>query len=209
MNSPELVQKQLNLANGTLHLLVEPLTDEQWLGRPVEGGNLVAFTAWHLNRVLDAHFHTVYRGVPEVAAAEPWSSHPALSHPGVGIGLTLEAADALARSLTKADLLAYADAVRAAAVAWLKQLDPAEFDREPDLEGNRHRGPAVYRDGLYLQFWPLGPPLNTRPDKPLWLLIATILLHTHQHLGEIELAAQVVERAAPTGRRREGGLALI
>lgn len=209
MNTPEFLKKQHNLINGTLHLLLEPLSDEQWLGRPLPGGNLVAFTAWHLVRVLDAQVHTVYRGLPELQSLEPWSSIPALAQPGVGIGLTLEEADAIGRSLSKQDLLAYADAIRAAAGAWLDGLEEADLDVMPDLEGNRAKGPEVYRTGPYLEFWPLGPPLNQRPDKPLWLLVsAGMLLHSYQHMGEIEIAAQAVERAAG-GARRAGGLALI
>ena len=208
MKTPEFLKKQHNLINGTLHLLIEPLSDEQWLGRPLPDGNLVAFTAWHLVRVLDSQIHTVYRGLPELQAQEPWSSIPALAHPGVGIGLTLEEADAIGRSLSKQDLLAYAGAVRASAGAWLDGLDEADLDVMPDLEGNRARGPAVYRTGPYLRFWPLGPPLDARPEKPLWLLIsAGTLLHSYQHMGEIEIAAQAVERGS--GTRRSGGLALI
>ena len=209
MNSPEFLQKQFNLINGTLHIVVEPLTDEQWLGRPVAGGNRAAFTALHLVRALDAHLHTVYRGVPEVASQEPWASHPAIGRPGVGIGLTLEEADAVAVGVSKEDLLAYADAVRASGHAWLKQLDQAELEREPDFKGNAERGPAIYREPPYLENWPVGPPLNSRPEKPLWLLLTTIVMHSCQHLGEIEIAAQAVERAAEAPDRRATSLSMM
>ena len=209
MDAVQFLKKQMNLVNATLHLMVEPLSDEQWTERSLPGFNLVSFTSWHLVRVLDAEVHTVCRGVPEVASASPWSSIPALAHPGVGIGLSLEEADALGRSLSRSDLLGYADAVRSSVNDWLGDLDRAELDRSPDFAANLARGPEVYRGEAYANVFPLGPPLNLRPDKPLWLVLAApCLLHPSQHFGEIEILAQAQERQGPGGRRRATGLAM-
>jgi hypothetical protein len=50
----------------------------------------------------------------------------------IGVGLTLEEADALANTIKRIDVLAYVGTVHVAAATWLVSLEDAELGGRPD-----------------------------------------------------------------------------
>jgi DinB superfamily len=191
MRAAEAFDKQLNMVNGQIHIIVDGLGDNELVARPIPDANLIAYDLWHVIRTLDAEINALVRGVPEIATQAPVSEWPDIAIAGVGIGHTREEADAIGRNVQRAHLLAYADEVRASAHSWLKGAADEEFDAVPDLNARQASADPIYSSPAYHEYWPIGPPLNARPEKPVWLLLAgPCILHPWTHFGEIGLISQ-------------------
>ncbi len=67
------------------------------------------------------------RGKAELIETSPWTKR-AWARPGVGVGYTNEEADELAQQVVVAEVLEYADAVRASTGRWLKALSEDEVE---------------------------------------------------------------------------------
>ncbi len=60
-------------------------------------------------RARDWAVQTAIRGVPEVRTGERWAGWSGLAQAGIGAGITLEQANEVGRSVSRAGVLAYAD----------------------------------------------------------------------------------------------------
>jgi hypothetical protein len=67
---------------------------------------------WHVARAIDSDVNMGLRGKAELIETSPWTER-AWARPVVGVGYTNEDADELARQVVVAEVLEYADAVRA------------------------------------------------------------------------------------------------
>lgn len=197
MRATQLLQKQFNMLNAQLHSVLNGLSDDEWTKRGVPRQNLIAYTCWHAVRTIDAEVHVVVRGVPEVASSERWVSHQAIGRPGVGVGDSLEEADAVGMQLSRKELLDYADAVRSSVHLWLKTIDDDELDMVPDLQARLAAAHSIYRTGAHAEVFPVAPDLSALPDKPAWLiLLVPCIAHVWQHIGEIEIQREAIRASA-------------
>jgi hypothetical protein len=138
LRAAELLIQQFTTVNAYLHQIADDLSDDEWTRRVLPETNILGFDIWHVARTQDWAVQTLARGVPEVITAASWQAHGALAGPGIGVGMTRAEADAQARAVQKPFVLAYADAVHQAILAWLAQTDDATLDTKPNLD-IRHR----------------------------------------------------------------------
>lgn len=186
MRAIQLLQRQLAGTNGLFHEIADDLTIAEWNARPVAGVNVLGFTLWHLPRTQDWAAQTVVRGVPEVIADSRWAGRGALATRGIGVGLTLAEADALARDVTPADVMAYADAIHDTLQAWLDTLSDDDLDVTPAFEEHQAALPEYQTHAFRSQTGDLA-------GKPLWrILTGPCIGHVRGHLGELGTLKQAL-----------------
>ena len=189
MNLTGYLKKQFGNLNSAYHYYVDDLTEEEWLMRPGPDQNRIGYTVWHLPRTQDHFLNTWIRGATEIAYTERWSHWEYLKPMGAGIGITLAEADEIARSVRHADVLAYADEVHQAFLAWLTEVDEDVFDQVPQAEERLAMFPA-YQRPRYLK------ETHDFPGLPVWgLLIRPCMAHIHRHLGDVEITKDVLRKA--------------
>ena len=191
MNAIGMLVQQLETVNVRLHHVASAVTPELMTASAGPRSNPVGFLLWHMPRGQDWAVHTAIRNVPELVRSAPWNEMPGLSTPGIGTGFDHEAACALAARLRLPQLLSYADAVNAAAIAWVLTLDERELDSIPDVAA--HDAPfAEYQTAGFQAEMDSGPEHDEAVGKsggqPVWLYLTSVCVtHMHRHLGEIDL----------------------
>lgn len=186
MRAIEVILKQLGGVNDAYHDVADDLTDAEWTTRLFPGCNLLGFTLWHLPRTQDWAVHTAIGGSPEVIAQPAWRDRGALQTPGIGAGLALEDADRVAHEVLRADVLAYADAVHRAIVAWATSLDDSDLDRVPDMALHEAPYPAYQQPTFRAEVAHLA-------GMPAWrFLLGPCIGHARSHLGELAILKQAL-----------------
>jgi len=189
MNLTTYLQKQFANLNGVLHAIVGDLTDEEWLARPAPGQNTIGYTVWHLPRTQDNFLQTWIRGHAEVVHSDRWAHWRHLRPLGVGIGITLEEADEIARAVQLPDVLAYADEVHQTMSTWLAEVSEEELDPVPDARRRLAAFPEYQTPG-YLE------EVDNLLGLPAWgLLIRPCMGHIHRHLGELDITKDILRKA--------------
>jgi hypothetical protein len=179
-----LISSQLNAVNHQLHEVARGLQPDDWLRRAVPGTNLPAFTFWHVPRTIDSTVNMGIRGIPELIASEPWVSKR-WARPEGGTGYSVEEADQLAAEVVPAEVLDYADALRAQVSQWLKTISDEELEAPNALLEHARESPAYHRPAVAEAIRPL-------VGQPVWLLLSiTCYAHSWAHLEEINLLAEV------------------
>ena len=179
-----MIASELNALNHELHTLAEWMRTEDWLRRSVPGTNLPAFTFWHIARVLDSTVNLGLRGLPELIASEPWASR-AWARGDVGTGYSADEADAVAAQVVPAEVLEYADALRASVSQWLRGISDEELEATNRLMEHTTADPAYHRPEVREAIAPL-------VGMPVWLILGiTCFAHGWAHLEEIRLLARV------------------
>ena len=196
VNAIGLLAQQLETVNVRLHHSASDLSAEELVARPVPGVNPIAFLVWHMARSQDWAVNTAIRDVPEMIMREPWSRSP-LAVPGIGTGFELEEAVALAPRFHRADLLAYADAVHADTLSWLRTVDETILDQIPDLAAHDARHPEYQTPGFRAEM-DSGPEhdeaVGSRGGLPVWIFLTSVsITHLHRHLGELDLLRNLLE----------------
>ncbi len=181
MRATELMERQLGSNNQILHDLASDLTATEAVTRVLPHTNLIAFDLWHVARVLDWAVQTMARGVPEVIDEPRWQGRGQLATQGIGVGITEAQADELARTLTIADILEYADATHQAVLAWLRTLPDDVLESQPDVPGHLARYPVYLEPAMRAEV----PWMYQQP--PLWRCLAPAIGHNRDHLAEIDL----------------------
>ena len=180
MRAVDVLANQLDGTNTLFQDLLANTTDGEWTARVWPETNTLGFTAWHLVRTSDFAIQTCVRSVPEVG-------HDPVA--GVGIGLTLEEADQVARQHSKTEVAAYAKAVHAEIRSWLTGRTEADLEAVPDWRPNARRFPA------YLE--PKHADALAWDGFPTWRFIAGPCVgHWRGHFGEMELLRQVLRMGA-------------
>lgn len=183
--------QQLETVNLRYHHVARNLTPELMIASATPRSNPVGFLMWHMARSQDWAVHTAIRGVPEVAWTVPWSGMTGISTPGMGTGFSRVAARELASKLELPGLIAYADAVSAATIAWVRGLSEADLDEIPDVAAHDRSIPA-YQTPEFLAEMDSGPEhdqaVGEVGGQPVWLFLTSVsITHLHRHLGEIDL----------------------
>ena len=197
MNAIGLLVQQLETVNVRLHHSADDLSTEELVARPLAGVNPIAFLVWHMARCQDWAVNTAIRDVPEVIMREPWSRSP-LAVPGIGTGFELEEAAAVTPRFDRADLLRYADAVHADALAWLRTVDEAILDEIPNVAAHDARHPEYQTPGFRAEM-DSGPEhdeaVGSRGGLPVWIFLTSVsITHLHRHLGELDLLRDLLRR---------------
>ena len=181
MRATTLLERQFASVNQILHDVADDLTPRELTTRVLPDTNLLAFDLWHVARAQDWAAQTLARGVPEIVDEPRWQGRGRLATHGIGVGLSREEADALARELALADILAYADAVHAAILEWLRELPDEALDAQPDVPAHLARYPVYLEPAMRAEV----PWMFQRP--PVWRCLAPAIGHDRDHLAEIDL----------------------
>lgn len=182
MRATGLLERQFTSVNQILHDVADDLTPDELTTLILPDTNLLAFDLWHVTRTQDWAVQTLVRGVPEIVDEPRWQDRGRLATHGIGVGLSRDEADALARALAKADILAYADAVHAAILAWLRALpDDDVLDAQPDVPAHLARYPVYLEPAMRDEV----PWMFQQP--PVWRCLAPAIGHDRDHLAEMDL----------------------
>src|SRR2546423_8204600 len=119
--------QQLETVNLRLHHSAGDLTADELTVHVLPGVNPLGFIVWHMARSQDWGVNTAIRNVPELITRSPWRDDT-IAIPGIGTGFETQQADHVARRVDLRSLLAYADAVHAESVAWLRTQDETMLD---------------------------------------------------------------------------------
>lgn len=192
MRSTDLIRQQLNGVHRIFHEVAEDLADAEWTLHALPETNVLGFTLWHLPRTQDWAVHTVIRGVPEVIRDPKWSRLGDPEAVGIGVGMTLEEADSLARSVSRADVCAYADAVHNELLAWLATLSDDDLDAIPDIQAHHRDHPIYQTPEMHAEIADL-------IGAPAWrYLSGPCVGHWRGHFGELEILKQVMRSVRVT-----------
>lgn len=181
MRAMDLLERQFGSVNSILHDVADDLTQEELTTRILANTNLLAFDLWHVARVQDWALQTLVCGVPELIDEQRWHDRGRLVTHGIGVGMTLDEADALGRSLALADVLAYADAVHGGIIAWLRSHTDEELERQPDVPAHLARYPVYLEAAMREEV----PWMFQQPQ--VWRCLAPALGHNRDHLAEMDL----------------------
>jgi hypothetical protein len=192
----------VNVLNLRAHQVVAETQPDEWLKRGAPGTNLPAFTLWHTVRAIDSGIHMGLQGTSELIDRAPWSDR-AWAQPGVGVGMTLTEADAVAERVVPSEVLEYADTVRTVASGWLKMLSDDDLETENSwiqhaAESSAYSYPAYASQIAWME------------GRPVWAVMAiSVFGHCWAHLAEIETLRGVLRSSAsslsatPTGTAAE------
>lgn len=186
MNATSYLQKQLANINAVFHGITDDLTDEEWLRRPAAGQNMIGYTVWHIPRAQDNFIQTWIRGIPEVVHGERWADWRNLKRLGIGVGITLDEADEIARSVKRTDVSKYADAVQQEISAWLEGSNDADLDQVHNTAERLSSFPEYQTPGYFEE-------ISNLYDQPAWvLLMRPCIGHVHRHLGELDIIKTIL-----------------
>jgi hypothetical protein len=181
MQSPELLLRQYASVNTLFHAVADDLSNEEWTTRLLPDTNLPGFDLWHVARTQDWALHTLVRGVPEVISDPQWAGKGALTTPGIGVGMTRQEADQLAHEVTKADVIAYADAVHRMLMEWLASIPDLALDETPDVLAHYQAHPEYLTPAMQAEVpW-------TAEHPSVWRCLMPALGHVRDHLAEMSL----------------------
>lgn len=196
MNAIGMLVQQLETVNVRFHHVASAVTPELMTESAGPRSNPVGFLLWHMARSQDWAIHTAIRGVPELVRAAPWSEMRGVATPGIGTGFAPADARELAGRLHLPDLLLYADAVSAAAIAWVRTLKESDLEAIPDVSA--HDAPfAEYQTPGFQAEMDSGPEHDEAVGKsggqPVWLYLTSVCVtHPHRHLGEVDLTLGIL-----------------
>jgi len=186
MNVISYLQKQFANINGVYHSFVGDLTEQEWLTRPAAGQNMLGFTVWHIPRTQDTHVQTWIRGLPEVVYGDRWAHWRTLKPLGNGVGVSLQEADEIARTVRRDDVLEYADAVNQEIARWLGQIKESDLDQVVDIPQRLAAFPEYQTPGFVAE-------VQNLFDQPAWnQLMRPCIGHVHRHLGELEIVKAIL-----------------
>lgn len=186
MRATALLERQFSSVNQILHDVADDLTAAELTTRILPDTNLLAFDLWHVARTQDWAVQTLARGIAELIDEPRWQDRGRLATHGIGVGMSREEADDLARSVSLGDILAYADAVHAAILAWLSALPDEALDAQPDVPAHLARYP------IYLEPAMRGEVPWMFQQPAVWRCLAPANGHDRDHLAEMDLLKRQV-----------------
>lgn len=174
--------------NEVFRAIAGDLTESEWVARPAPGQNTVGYAVWHMPRTQDNFIQTWVRGQAEIAHSDGWAHWQHLKPLGIGVGITLEESDEIARTVRLADILVYADEVHQTITAWLAEIDESVLDQVPAAQQYLTAFPEYQTPG-YLE------EVKNLVGIPVWgLLIGPCMGHVHRHLGELEITKEILRK---------------
>jgi hypothetical protein len=95
-------------------------------------------------------------------------------------------ADEIARSVKRADVFEYADAVHQEIFAWLEKLDEGELNKVNDTHQRLSSYPEYQTHGFL-------EDVRNLIDQPAWtILMRPCIGHIHRHLGELDIVKTIL-----------------
>lgn len=190
MNSIEMLIQQLDTVNVRLHHSAADLSEGELVSQLVPGLNPIGFILWHMVRSQDWAVNTAVLGGPEVIADPQWQA-TSLAVPGIGTGFELDEAIEVAARIDLETLLAYADAVHAEIVAWLRTQNESMLDDIPEVAAHDAPHPEYQTAGFRAEMGS-GPEHDEAVGRvgglPAWIYLTSVAVtHLHRHLGEVDL----------------------
>lgn len=186
MDAISVLRGQITAGHAVFTETVRGIAPGEWTARPYAGANLIGFTAWHVPAVQDWALHTWLRGLPELRTSPALAALPGINPPFAPFGMSLEDADGIAAATSPAAVLAYADAVRAAAGVLLDGLTDADLDAVADTRTHGTRLPQHQAAG-YLE------EVDDMYDMPAWRVLAGPCFgHVRDHAGELRTALAIL-----------------
>jgi len=157
VNLTEFIEDAFYKENQFLSESVQDLTPEElvWTSNP--DANPIGWILWHMLRVEDMWFQFFAQQQPELWERDGWNAKFGLPTRDNGFGHTPEQIAAFP-AMDLAELLRYGQAVRAATLEYLRNLDPADFETVP-----RER----------------------RPGITIGIIFRQVIGELYQHLGQI------------------------
>jgi len=187
VNAMALLAHQWTTVNAGLHSLAHDLRPDEWAFRVAPGQNLLGFTLWHIPACQDWTVQTWVRNLPEVRDHDAWRQRAGLERLGMAFGIRLDEADAVARALSVDDVLAYADAVLAENLGWLRGVTEADLGRVPDNRAHLARH-AAYRTAEYQA------EVRSMWNQTLGEVVSLDAGHGRAHLGEAALVKELARQ---------------
>ena len=196
MDAVEVHKKQALMTSNLLRAFVAGLAPQEWRARPAPSANTIGFTVWHLTAVQDWAIKTWISGGLGTNLAPEWAARGMATAPAP-FGMSLAEADAVAAAATPADVLEYADAVYAQSIAWLDSVDASFFDgMPPDSRAHLPLHPVYSTEGYREEVDPMFA-------YPVWRLVSGACYgHARGHLGELDLALQIIRSPMAAGESR-------
>ncbi len=163
MNLNEFIEDALAKEHEFLMEAVQDLTPEELAWRPGPEANPINWILWHMLRVEDMWIQFFIHNQPEIWERDGWNQKFGLPTRDNGFGHTPEQV-AQFPALDLREILKYGEAVRAATLAYLKELAPEDYEvvpreRRPEMsvgaifrqitgEFYQHQGHISYLKGL-------------------------------------------------------------
>ncbi|MEA2684474.1 MAG: hypothetical protein QOK05_2802 [Chloroflexota bacterium] len=179
----EVLLMQLRGSGALVREATHDMAGANWARSIVPGANPAGFIAWHMARAIDWAVQCGMRGIPEVATRDEFSAlEPGL---GIGVGLTLEEATALAARIEPETVATYSKTVVEASSEWLSAAPVEVLTARTGLAANQAKL-AHYRTQAHLE------EVHNLLDIPNWqLLMRPAGGHIRAHAGELELLGGV------------------
>ena len=189
--------QQMDTVNIRLHHSAGDLTADELTRHVLPGVNPLGFIVWHMARSQDWGVNTAIRNVPELITRSPWRDG-VVAIAGIGTGFEAAQADDVARRVDLDSMLAYADAVHADSVAWLRSQDESMLDEIPDVTAHDAPHPEYQTPGFRDEMGS-GPEhddaVGRKGGQPAWLFLTSVsITHLHRHLGEVDLVRDLIRR---------------
>jgi hypothetical protein len=132
MDTGELLVDAFDGVHGVVHGVVNGMTPEQLVFRPVDGTNSIAWLVWHLTRIQDDHIADV-AGIDQAWTAGGWVERFGLPFDPADTGYGHGAEDVNAVRVRSGDLLTgYHDAVHQQTVQYVRSLTKVDLSRIVD-----------------------------------------------------------------------------
>jgi uncharacterized damage-inducible protein DinB len=130
--SAELLADAFGRVHGTVHRVLDGLSEEQLTARLEPRANSIGWLVWHLTRVQDDHVADV-AGTEQVWTAHRWAERFGLPYDADAIGYGQSSAEVGEFGGVSAEqLAAYYDDVHAASVEFVRGLSDSDLDRVVD-----------------------------------------------------------------------------
>jgi hypothetical protein len=169
--------------------LVAGMSPDEWTSRPFEGGNMLGFTAWHVTATQDWAVHTWVRNVPEVRDGAPWTECMAAVRDIGPFGMTRAEADRVAEATNPDVVGGYSAAVCESITRWLETSGDGWLEHVSDARAHGMVKPQHRTEGYVAE-------VADMYELPAWkLLTGACYGHARGHIGEIDLALQMMRAA--------------
>jgi hypothetical protein len=173
-----LLQFQVNGSFKMLTEIAQGASDAEWKARSFPTANMIGFTIWHCARTIDWAVNCVMRGASELADQSEWHDLK-MADAVFGAGASREAADNVARDVSRTRVAAYIEALRQDTVAWLADVSNEDLSATVDLKA-RHAAKPQY---MTPHVWEEIEDLNGIPG---WQFLARpSVSHIRVHYGEV------------------------
>jgi len=190
MTGKDVLQLQLTGSFNMLRERLATVSDQEWITREIPRTNLIGFTLWHAARTIDWGIHCAIQGVPEVAD-RPECRGLRSAELAFGAGITPAEADAVAQSVSRADVVGYLNAVSDASLGWLRARNDGDLDAVPEFEAHQRVKPRYLSP-------PVWKEVSDFVGKPTWQILARpCISHVRVHAGEVDTLLQAIRAGAP------------